>query len=210
MNNKTQLTAADIMNTDTYASKRSDIRKEMIAIKKNRRQAIGPAVMLYFENFTTMQYQVQEMMFAEKGGEDQLTDELTAYAPLVPNGNELVATMMIEFTDPVVRARELAKLGRIEEYVSLSIEDDKDVEKVQATWEDDVDRTTPDGKTSSIHFLHFGFTGDQIKKFKKNSSRIIVAINHPNYGHMAIMSDDTKNALASDFKPLASDFKPKQ
>ena len=200
MSDKTQLTAADIMDMNEYAAKRKDIRQKMIAMKKNRRQAVGPAVMLYFENFETMQYQVQEMVLSEKGGEEQLNDELTAYAPLVPNGNELTATMMLEYTDADVRARELAKLGRIEEYVSISIENSDGIEKIQATWETDVERTAPDGKTSSIHFLHFPFSDEQIKKYKNSDASIVVAINHPNYGHMAIMPIDTKNALGQDFK----------
>lgn len=125
-----------------------------------------------------------------------------AYAPLVPNGNELTATMMIEYSDPVVRARELAKLGGIEEHISLKIESPEGDETIQAKWEEDVERTTPDGKTSSIHFLHFPFNDEQIKKYKKDETNIVVSINHPNYGHMAIMPRDTKNALGKDFKEI--------
>jgi hypothetical protein len=202
MNNKTQLTAADIMDTAEYAAKRKDIRKAMIEMKKNRRQAVGPAIMLYFENFETMLYQVHEMVLAEKGGAEQVEDELTSYAPLVPNGNELVATMMLEYTDADIRARELAKLGGIEEYVTLTIEADNNIEKIQATWEQDVDRTSPEGKTSSIHFLHFPFTDEQIKKYNQSEAKIILALNHPNYGHMAVLSEVIKNTLGADFKQI--------
>jgi len=202
MSNKTQLTADDIMDMDQYVSNRKEIRKYMIAMKKNRRQAVGPAVMLYFENFETMRYQVQEMVLAEKGGEEQVAEELASYAPLVPNGNELIATMMLEYADAVVRARKLAKLGRIEEYVSISLEAGDGVDKIQATWEKDVERTSPDGKTSSIHFLHFPFTDEQIKKYQQSETKVVVAINHPNYGHMAIVPEETKNALGQDFKKI--------
>lgn len=189
-----------IMDMDSYAEQRGAIRKQMIEVKKNRRQAVGPAAMLYFENFETMRYQIQEMLFAEKGGEEQLEDEMAAFNPLVPNGSELVATMMLEYADADVRATELAKLGGIEEHVSISIESGGETDKIFATWEQDVDRTSPDGKTSSIHFLHFAFTDEQIKKFKDEDTDIIVSIGHPNYGHMAIMPETTKNTLKMDFK----------
>lgn len=201
MTHLNKITPADInMDLDAYSAQRPDIRKKMIEMKKDRRQAVGPAVMLYFENFETMRYQIQEMLFSEKGGLEQVEEEMAAFNPLVPNGAELVATMMLEYSDPDVRARELAQLGGIEECVTLSIEGKDGIEKIKATWEQDVDRTAPDGKTSSIHFLHFNFNDTQIKKFKEDDAAIIIAINHPHYGHMAIMPEKTRKSLAMDFK----------
>jgi hypothetical protein len=184
----------DILSPETYAQRRSELRKDLVAKKRDRRLAIGPVVMLYFESFDTMLGQVQEMLHIEKGGEAQIEDELRAYNPLIPQGRELVATMMIEIDDPIRRARTLAQLGHIEEKVSLQF----DGQEVTAIPEDDAERTTPDGKTASVHFLHFRFTDAQVAKFR-GAKQVIAAITHPNYGHLAIMPEAVQQALAADF-----------
>ena len=105
----------DLIPIDVYTNSRKQIRKELVEFKKDRRVAIGPYATFYFESFETMLAQVQEMLYIEKGGDEQLKDELTAYNPLVPNGKELTATVMFEIDNPVSRATFLGKVGGIEE-----------------------------------------------------------------------------------------------
>jgi hypothetical protein len=138
---------------------------------------------------------VHEMLFIEKGGEGQIADELAAYNPLIPQGSELVATVMLEIEDPVRRARELAGLGHVERHMYIEIAG----AKVYAQSETDVERTKADGKTSSVHFVRFRFSAAQIAEFKKPGARAMVGIDHPNYGHIALVSETARAALAADF-----------
>ena len=192
---KTEITAADIMPLDEYAKVRTARRRAVTEMKKDRRLAVGPDATFYFENYDTMWHQIHEMLFIEKGGAEQVADELAAYNPLVPGGSELVATLMFEIDDPLRRAAFLAGLGGVEETVSLSFEG----ETVAAVPEADVDRTTADGKASSIQFLHFPFTADQIARFRTPGMRAVLAIGHPDYDHMAALPEPTRAALAGDF-----------
>ena len=139
--------------------------------------------------------QVQEMLYIEKGGDDQLKDELEAYNPLIPNGTELTATLMFEIDNPVSRAAFLGKVGGIEEKVFMKV----DGEIVKAIPEKDVDRTSSEGKASSVQFIHFKFNDNQIKKFKSNSSKIELGINHNEYSHTTILNDLTVKSLSADF-----------
>ena len=188
------LTRADIMDMATYGAQRKQRRQAMTAIKKDRRVHIGPDATAYFESFETMWHQIHEMLHIEQGGEAQIDDELNAYATLVPNGRELVATLMFEIDDPVRRAKFLAGLGGVEETVTLQFSG----HTVKAVPEDDVDRTTAEGKASSIQFLHFPLTDAQAEAFKKPGTEAILAINHPQYGHMAKLLEATRQALAAD------------
>ena len=156
---------------------------------------VGPFATFYFESYQTMWHQVHEMLHIEKGGAAQIADELAAYNPLIPNGAELVATVMLEISDPDRRARELARLGGIEDAMSLTI--DSDV--IAGVPEADVDRTNAAGKASSVQFLHFPFTPGQIENFRTQGARIIVGIGHENYAHMAAMPEAVRSALAEDF-----------
>lgn len=189
----------DILSMDEYARERAASRRRITALKEHRRVSVGPYVTFYFENRDTMLHQIHEMLYIERGGEEQIADEIAAYAPLVPNGRELVATMMIEIEDEGQRRRELAQLGYIEEKVSLTIEAGGERRKIDARPEDDEERTTPDGKTSSVHFFHFQFDNDAVALFRRPDARVILAVDHPNYGHMAILPADVKQALAADF-----------
>ena len=146
-----KISAEDILSIEDYVKVRADRRKALVAVKRNRRVEIGPVATAYFESFQTMLHQIQEMLYIEKGGEEQLADELAAYNPLVPNGRELVATIMFEMDDPVRRATFLAKLGGIEETMFLKFAD----EEVAGRPEEDVDRTNADGKASAVQFIHF-------------------------------------------------------
>ena len=185
----------DIMPLDVYTSQRKELRKKIVDFKKNRRIPLGPYATFYFESFETMLAQVHEMLYIEKGGDEQLKDELTAYNPLVPNGKELTATLMFEIDNPVSRASFLGKVGGIEEKVFMRI----DKELIKAIPEEDVDRTSAEGKASSVQFIHFKFTDNQIEKFKSNLSIIEVGINHNEYSHSTKLNEQTIKSLSADF-----------
>ena len=163
--------------------------------KKNRRLELGPYATFYFESFETMLGQIQEMLHIEKGGDEQLKDELAAYNPLVPKGNELVTTLMFEIDNPITRADFLGKVGGIEKKVYLKVGG----ESIKAIPETDVDRTSAEGKASSVQFLHFIFSEKQIKKFKDLSTEIIIGIDHNLYNHKEKVLDNIRGALIKDF-----------
>lgn len=188
------VTREDIMSPEDYAPARKEMRARVTRLKKNRRIHIGPDATAYFESFDTIIHQIHEMLHIEKGGEEQITDELNAYATLVPNGTELVATLMFEIDEPIRRAKFLDGLGGVEETVSIDI----GAEKIMAQPETDVDRTSAQGKASSIQFLHFVFNPEQIKKFKNPGTEVIIAINHDKYAHMTKLPEASREALASD------------
>ena len=185
----------DLIAPDEYAKSRKKFRKELVEFKKKRRVPIGPHATFYFESFETMLGQIQEMLHIEKGGEEQLKDELRAYNPLIPKGKELTATLMFEIDDPILRTNFLGKVGGIEKTIYILI----DKEKIKAVAEKDVDRTSTDGKASSVQFVHFNFSETQIKKFKDPNTQIALLIDHSLYNHIAKISKDTKNALMKDF-----------
>ena len=195
MTSRHELTPADILPWAEYAKDRAEHRKRLTAIKRNRRVEVGPYVTFYFENFDTMWIQVQEMLHIEKGGEAQIADELAAYNPLVPKGKELVATFMIEIDDALRRARVLSQLGGVEETASIEVGG----ERVAGKAEQDQDRTTAEGKASSVQFVHFPFTEAQIAAFREPNTRVILGLSHPNYSHMAVLSEATRASLAEDF-----------
>ncbi len=192
---KTELSRGDILPLDVYARERRALRQDMMAIKRARRVHVGPIATFYFENYRTMWHQVHEMLLIEKGGEAQIDDELRAYNPLVPKGRELVATVMIEIEDSELRTRRLRELGGIETRMFLEI----DGTRIAARPEAEVERTKSDGKTSSVHFVHFDLTPELIEKFRAPGARATLGIDHPRYGHMAILPDETRQALAGDF-----------
>ena len=192
---KREIQKQDIMPLDVYIKNRRELRKSIVDFKKNRRIALGPYATFYFESYETMLAQVQEMLYIEKGGDEQLNDELTAYNPLVPNGKELTATLMFEIDNPVSRATFLGKVGGIEEKVYMKV----DGELIKAVPEEDVDRTSAEGKASSVQFIHFKFNDDQIKKFKSGSSHIEIGIDHNEYSHSTKLNESTIESLVSDF-----------
>ncbi len=189
------ITAGDIMEMGAYETQRAEMRQGLIAVKKLRRIPVGPDAMFYFESYDTMWMQIHEMLRIEKGGEAQLADELAAYNPMIPNGAELTATLMFEIEDEARRAKILGALGGVEETVFLKIGDDK----IIAEAEQDVDRTNADGKASSVQFLHFAFTPDQIAAFKDADTEVILGIGHEAYPHMAMVSATSREELARDF-----------
>ena len=192
---KKQILKEDIIPLNIYTKQRKELRKNIVEFKKNRRVALGPYATLYFESYETMLAQIQEMLYIEKGGDDQLKDELAAYNPLVPNGRELTATLMFEIDNPVSRAAFLGKVGGIEEKVFMKVDGDL----IKAVPEEDVDRTSSEGKASSVQFIHFKFNEQQIEKFKSNSSDIMLGIDHIEYSHTTKLSDVVIKSLLADF-----------
>ena len=186
---------SDLLSADAYIKSRKKIRKELVEFKKNRRLQLGPYATFYFESFETMLGQIQEMLHIEKGGDEQLKDELAAYNPLIPKGNELVTTLMFEIDNPITRADFLGKVGGIEEKVYLRV----GAENIKAVPETDVDRTSTEGKASSVQFLHFMFSEDQIKKFKNLSTEVYIGIDHDLYNHKEKISENIKASLVKDF-----------
>ena len=192
---KREIQKTDIMPLDAYIKDRKELRKNIVNFKKNRRVALGPYATFYFESYETMLAQVQEMLYIEKGGDEQLHDELIAYNPLIPNGKELTATLMFEIDNPVSRAAFLSKVGGIEEMVFMKING----ETVKAVPEEDVDRTSAEGKASSVQFIHFNFTDEQIEKFKSSNVDIELGIDHKEYSHTTKLSKDNIASLSGDF-----------
>ena len=195
MTTKTELTKEDILDLAAYEEIRIQRRAEIAELKKPRRLSVGPYATFYFECYDTMWHQVHEMLHIERGGEAQIPDELLAYNPLIPKGDEVVATLMFEIDDPVRRAQVLDRLGGVEETVTLNFEG----EAVAGVAEEDVDRTTADGKASAVQFIHFPFTAAQIAIFRSPGTRVMVAITHPGYDHQAGMAEEVRQALAEDF-----------
>ena len=192
---KREIQKQDIMPLDVYIKNRKELRKNIVSFKKDRRIALGPYATFYFESYETMLAQVQEMLYIEKGGDEQLKDELAAYNPLIPNGKELTATLMFEIDNPVSRSAFLSKVGGIEEKVFIKI----DGEIVKAVPEKDVDRTSADGKASSVQFIHFELTDKQIQKFKSKNIDIELGIDHKDYSHTTKLSLENINSLSADF-----------
>ena len=192
---KRQIEKNDLMAANVYAENRKKIRKDLVEFKRNRRIAIGPYATFYFESFETMVAQVQEMLHIEKGGDEQLKDELIAYNPLVPNGKELTATLMFEIDNPITRATFLGKVGGIEKNIFMKI----DNEVTKAVPEGDVERTSAEGKASSVQFIHFKLSDELINKFKSGNVDIDLGIDHKEYAHTTKLTEDNVKSLLADF-----------
>ncbi len=188
-----QVTAQDIIPDADYAAQRKERRAALLPLKRLRRVALGPHCTFYFESYDTMLFQIQEMLLTEKGGAEQLADELAAYNPLIPRGRELVATVMFEIDDPLRRASILAQLGGVEAHFFVTVGDGR----IAAVSETEVERTR-DGKTSSIHFLRFPMTDPQAAAFRDPAVAVMVGCDHPRYGHLAVLTPDTRTELAKD------------
>lgn len=193
--NRRAISKNDLLPFNDYVAVRKQRRAQMVELKQNRRIEVGPIATFYFENFDTMLQQIQEMLYIEKGGDAQLEDELAAYNPLVPQGSELVCTLMFEIEDPVRRERVLRTLSYIERDTFIQV----GAERIKAVPEPGEDRTREDGKTSAVHFLHFPFTPAQIKAFRDPAVQIMLGFEHENYAHMALLTPKARAALAGDF-----------
>src|SRR5215468_9148948 len=142
-----------ILPLSEYGKLRGERRRQIAEIKKNRRMEVGPYATFYFECYETMLHQVHEMLFIEKGGPAQIPDELAAYNPLIPQGTELVATVMFEIDDPLRRTRVLATLGGVEDKAFIRVGGDT----IRGVPEGDQERSRDDGKASSVQFIRFAF-----------------------------------------------------
>lgn len=194
-----RLDEADILPMEAYQTQRKARRAALLPVKKLRRIEVGPFATFYFENYATMWLQVHEMLCIEKGGAEQVAGELEAYNPLIPQGRELVATMMLEIDEPGRRDKVLRRLGGVEAHVFIEIQGPGGAWRIQGEATDDADRTTPDGKTSSVHFFRFPFTDADIAAFRDPARAVVLGIDHPNYGHMALLGPESRAALAQDF-----------
>jgi hypothetical protein len=190
-----KITPEDVLPIAEYDLRRKALKQTLIPVKRQRRIEVGPFATFYFENYATMWLQVQEMLRIEKGGREQVAGELEAYNPLIPQGDELIATMMLEIEDGHRRHATLLTLGGIEETVFMEIGNDV----IYASPTEYDERTTPDGKTSSVHWLRFKLKPEQIRRFRDGGDKVILGISHKNYGHMAVLSAQARAALAKDF-----------
>jgi len=190
-----QVTPEDLLPDADYAKVRKERRAALLPVKRLRRVELGPICTVFFESYETMLFQIQEMLLTERGGPAQIPDELDAYNPLIPQGRELVATVMIEIDDPVRREQMLARLGGVEDRFFLQV----GAERVAGRPEGDIERTREDGKTAAVHFLHFPLTAEQIARFRDPGTRLMVGCDHERYSHLAGLSPATRAELSRDF-----------
>jgi hypothetical protein len=186
-----QITPADLIPDADYGRERRERRAALLPVKRLRRVELGPFCMIHFECYETMLFQVQEMLLTEKGGAAQVPDELAAYNPLIPQGSELVATVMFEIEDPIRREAMLARLGGVEDCFFIQVGSERAMGVIE--------RTREDGKTSSVHFLRFPLTVDQIARFRDPATEILVGCSHEAYSHLAGLTPATRAELAKDF-----------
>ena len=195
MANRHSIAVSDILPMEDYAKQRIEIRRANMLRKRDRRVDVGPYVTFYFENYHTMWAQVHEMLHIEKGGPAQIPEEIAAYNPLIPQGAELIATFMIEIADENRRRETLGKLGGIEHSSFITVGG----ETIKGASEEDAERTTEDGKASSVQFVHFRFTPAQIAAFRMKDAKVVLGFSHANYGHMTFLTEATRAELAGDF-----------
>ncbi len=195
---KRRIEASDLMPMEAYGKERKARRGAISEIKRNRRVEVGPFATFYFECYETMWMQIHEMLFVERGGADQVPGELAAYNPLIPQGRELIATLMFEIEDPLARSRALARLGHAEDTIELDV--GGQIIKSEPV-DHDTERTNEEGKTSSVHFIRFKFDDEAIRRFKAAGTRVMLGFTHPNYAHLAVMPEAVRAALAEDLDP---------
>jgi hypothetical protein len=189
-----QLSRGDLWSLEEYSAKRSEYRQQVMQHKKSRQVALGPNATLYFEDRLTIRYQIQEMLRIEKVFEaDGIEEELEAYNPLIPDGNNWKATFMIEYADPEIRAAQLAKMIGIEDLVWVQVEG---FDKVWCISNEDLERTTAE-KTSSVHFMRFELADDMIAALKQGAG-LSMGVEHGIYSYQAVITDEVRNSLLQD------------
>jgi hypothetical protein len=189
------ITRADILPLDQYELIRADKKQEALARKQYTRLAVGPNATALFETWDSMWLQVHEMLRIEKGGEGQVADELAAYDPMVPKGSELTCTLLFEVADAERRDAFLRTIGGVENYVAIRV----GAHQVRARPEGDIARTREsDNKASAVHFFHFDFTPEAIEAWKSGIGPAMLVIDHPNYGHAALIGAEARAFLARD------------
>ncbi len=189
------LTRDDLYTLEAYAAERAGFRARVLAHKQARKVHLGDHVTLLFEDRLTIQYQVQEMLRVERIFEPAgIADELDAYNPLIPDGHNLKATMLIEYGDPDVRKRELARLRNIEDQLHLEVEG---AGRATAIADEDLERSNED-KTSAVHFLRFELTPDMIDAWRKGGA-VRLSCDHENYVAGTVLDEQQHQALGADF-----------
>jgi hypothetical protein len=193
----TALTRNDLYSLEDYAGVRKDFRAKVMEHKKTRQVPVGPNATLYFEDRLTMQYQVQEMLRAERIFEaDAIEEELAAYNPLIPDGSNWKATFMIEFSDVDERRQALAQMIGVEDRVWVQVGDH---DRIWSIADEDLEREDED-KTSSVHFLRFQLTPEMVSA-AKGGATVSVGIDHPGYRHeVQAVGSDVRDSLASDLQ----------
>ena len=189
-----EITRDDILSMDEFGAIRKERQAALAEVKKRRRVDVGPFATFIFESYETMWMQVHEMLAIEGGGEAQIAGELDAYNPLIPKGREFVATLMFEIDDPDRRAAELGRLGGVEHTISLKIGE----ETLAALADADAERSTAEGRTSAVHFLHFPLSDAQAAAFREPAREVVLGFGHPNYAHMTVFSRAVREELAKD------------
>lgn len=191
-----KLTRADLWPLERYAAERPAFRSRVIAHKKARSIALGAHISLLFEDRLTVQYQIQEMLRIERIFEPAgIQDELDAYNPLIPDGNNLKATMLIEFPDSAVRAERLARLAGIEQRIFAEVHG---LPRIYAHADEDMDRST-DSKTSAVHFLRFEFPVAAIIALRQGAG-LSVGIEDPRLPERVLVPAEARSALLTDFQ----------
>ena len=191
-----QISRSSLLTLEAYAKQRKEFRARVLSHKKNRTVRLGDHLTLIFEDELTVRYQIQEMLRIEKTFEEGgIQDELDAYGPLIPDGTNLKATMMIEYDDPAVRKQQLAKLKGIEDKTYVQVDG---FARVCAIADEDLERENEE-KTSSVHFLRFEFKPEMIVAIKKGAA-LALGIDHPDYAvRIDEVAPQVQSALAEDF-----------
>lgn len=191
-----QISRDSLLTLEAYAKQRKEFRAKVLAHKKNRTIHLGRHITLIFEDELTMRYQIQEMLRIEKTFEESgIQDELDAYNPLIPDGTNLKATMMIEYDDPAERKVELSRLKGVEDKVYVQVDGHA---KAYAIADEDLEREN-DEKTSSVHFLRFELTPQMIASFKGGAA-VAAGVDHPSYtARIDELAPQVQAALARDF-----------
>jgi len=188
-----KLKTTDLLSLEEYDNERDAIKKELITRKKNRTVSIGEHIVLIFEDYSTIKYQVQEMLRIEKiFNKKEIQEEIDAYNPLIPDGSNFKATMLIMYPDVEERKIMLSKLHGIENNIYLNCGS----KKIVALADEDLERSTDD-KTSAVHFLRFELDQTDITDFLSND-RVLVGVSHDEYTDEVVLSEATKDSLSKD------------
>ena len=191
-----ELTNKNLLSLEDYEKGREQIKSDLLLHKKNRSIMIGENILLSFEDFDTIKYQVHEMLRIEKiSKESDINEEISAYTSLIPDGDNLKATMLIMYPDIEERRVMLKKLHDLENSIYLCIDNSK---RIFAVSDEDLERTR-DEKTSAVHFLRFQLDSDSIEKFK-SSDNIVFGAMHDSYSSDIKIGSETKSALLNDFE----------
>ena len=192
-----QISRDSLLTLEAYAKQRPEFRARVIAHKTHRTVRLGQYITLIFEDELTIRYQIQEMLRIEKTFEEAgIQDELDAYTPLIPDGANLKATMMIEYEDPLVRKTELARLKGVESRVYVQVDGQP---KVYAIADEDMERENEE-KTSSVHFLRFELEPTAIASWKAGAA-VAIGVDHPHYAvRLDEVAPQVQSSLARDFR----------